>query len=147
MAKKHPRLAFWLTASVALAASALAIYHLITVTITLTDPLYSPMLSGFTGAFFQMYDYFIICLPVCLLLLAALIMNLFWSHALNSIWNISAILAIFTFLVCGLLMLLGIHSGSLTVSLHMAARAIVQSITAVTLTFSLTKTWIRRKKE
>jgi hypothetical protein len=94
-----------------------------------------------------MYDYFIICLPVCLLLLAALIMNLFWSHALNSIWNISAILAIFTFLVCGLLMLLGIHSGSLTVSLHMAARAIVQSITAVTLTFSLTETWIRRKKE
>ena len=37
-------------------------------------------------------------------------------------------------------MIFGIHSGQLTVSLHLAARAIAQSLTAVTLVHSLTST-------
>ena len=105
------------------------------------------MLGGFTGAIYQMFDYFAICLPVCLLLLAALLMNIFWSHALSKAWGVSAITAIAVFLVCGLFMIFGIHSGQLTVSLHLAARAIAQSLTAVTLTHSLTKSYIEKEKE
>lgn len=143
---KRPRLAFWLTVIPAAFGSALAIYHLITVAIMLGNRLYTPMLGGFTGAIYQMFDYFTICMPVCILLLAALLMNIFWSRALSKSWSISAIAAITVFLVCGLLMILGIHSGQLTVSLHVAARAIAQSITAITLTHSLTKSYIAKKK-
>ena len=146
MPKKHPRLAFWLTVISAALGSLLAIYHLVTVAVTLSDKNYIPMLGGFTGAIYQMFDYFAICLPVCILLLAALLMNIFWSRALSKAWGISAIAAITVLLVCGLLMILGVHSGQLTVSLHIAARAIAQSLTAVTLTHSLTKSYIEKKK-
>ena len=146
MPKKHPRLAFWLTVIPAALASLLAIYHLLTVAVTLADKNYIPMLGGFTGAIYQMFDYFAICLPVCLLLLAALLMNIFWSHALSKAWGVSAITAIAVFLVCGLFMIFGIHSGQLTVSLHLAARAIAQSITAVTLTHSLTRKVVSGQK-
>ena len=146
MPKKHPRLAFWLTVIPAALASLLAIYHLLTVAVTLADKNYIPMLGGFTGAIYQMFDYFAICLPVCLLLLAALLMNIFRSRALSKAWSISAITAIAVFLVCGLFMIFGIHSGQLTVSLHLAARAIAQSITAVTLVHSLTRKVVSGQK-
>lgn len=143
---RHPRLAFWLTVSSAILGAAIAIYHLVTVAVMLADANYTPMLGGFTGAIYQIFDYFTICLPVCLLLLAALLMNIFWSCALSKGWNISAIAAIAVFLICGLLMILGINSGQLTVSLLIAARAIAQSLTAITLTYSLTKSYIEKKK-
>lgn len=147
MPKKHPQLTFWLTVIPAMLGAAIAIYHLITVAIMLADANYTPMLGGFTGAIYQMFDYFTICLPVCIFLLAALLMNIFWSHALSKGWNISAIAAIAVFLICGLLMIIGINSGQLTVSLLIAARAIAQSLTAVTFTHSLTKTYLQKKSE
>lgn len=147
MPKKHPQLTFWLTVIPAILGAAIAIYHLITVAIMLADANYTPMLGGFTGAIYQMFDYFTICLPVCIFLLAALLMNIFWSHALSKGWNISAIAAIAVFLICGLLMIIGINSGQLTVSLLIAARAIAQSLTAVTFTHSLTKTYLQKKSE
>jgi 4-amino-4-deoxy-L-arabinose transferase-like glycosyltransferase len=72
------------------------------------------------------------------MLLAALLLNLFWSRRLKKAWNISAMAVIAVFLTCGLLILIGINSGTLAVSLNLAARAIAESVTAVTLVHSLT---------
>ncbi len=145
MAKK-PRLAFWLTVIPALLAAAVAVYHLVVIAVTLADPNYYPMLGGFSGSIYLIFDYFVMSLPISLLLFAALMLNLFWSRALSKGWNISAIAAIALFLICGLFLILGYNSGALTVSLHLAARAIAQSLTVVTLVHSLTQRYIEKKK-
>jgi hypothetical protein len=72
------------------------------------------------------------------MLLAALLLNLFWSRRLNKLWSITAMASIAVFLACGLLILLGINSGILAISLNLAARAISEAVTAVTLVHSLT---------
>ena len=144
---RHPRLAFWLTATPAILASAIAIYHLITVALMLADPTYTDMLSGFSGSLYQIFDYFVVCLPINLLLLTAALLNFCYSRALTSLWGFSALASVFVFLVCGALMLFGVNSGGLTVSLLLASRAIFQSLTAVTLTHSLTKARLERKSD
>ncbi len=137
MAKK-PRFAFWLTVTPAALAAAIAVYHLVVIAITLADPNYYPMLGGFSGSLYLVFDYFVMSLPICLLLLFALLLDLFWSHALKKAWNLSAISAIAVFLISGLVILLGYNSGVLTVSLNLAVRTIAESVTAVTLVHSLT---------
>ncbi len=136
---KHPRLAFWFTVIPAALASALAVYHLIVTAVTVADPDYSAMIGGFTGAIYLIFDYFMVSLPTALLLSAALLLNLFWSRRLARIWSLSAIAAIAVILIAGLAIVLGAHTSALAVSLNLAARAIAQSLTAVTLVYSLTK--------
>lgn len=137
MAKKHPRLAFWLTVILAALGSALAVYHLIVVALTVADPAYAPMLGGFTGGIYLVFDYFSMSLPICILLFAALLLNLLWSHALSRSWNCTALAACAVFLICGIVILIN-NSGVLAVSLNLAARAIAEAVTAVTLVHSLT---------
>lgn len=139
MRSKHPRLAYWLTVIPAAIGALLAVYHLFVVAFTLADPNYSPMLEGFTGSIYMLFDYFLISLPICLLLLLSLLLNLLASRALKMRWSISAIVAIAVFLICGSLILLGANSGLLTVSLNLAARTIAEAITAVTLACGLTR--------
>ena len=137
MAKKHPRLAFWLTVILAALGSALAVYHLIVVALTVADPAYAPMLGGFTGGIYLVFDYFSMSLPICILLFAALLLNLLWSHALSRSWNCTALAACAVFLICGIVILIN-NSGVLAVSLNLAARAIAEAVTAVALVHSLT---------
>lgn len=146
MAKKHPRLAFWLTVIPAALGSCLAVYHLFEVARTIGGGEYAGMLGGFSGSLYLIFDYFVMSLPISLLLLTALLLNLFWSRALMRGWNLSAIAAIAVFLISGLVILLGYNSGSLAVSLNLAARVIAESITAVTLVHSLTQRYIENKR-
>ena len=139
MPKKHPRLAFTLTLIPAALASLLGVYHLFEISRTIGDFDYAGMLSGFSGSLYLVFDYFVMSLPISLLLLAALLLNIFWSSRLKKAWNISAMAVIAVFLTCGLLILIGINSGTLAVSLNLAARAIAESVTAVTLVHSLTE--------
>ena len=138
MPKKHPRLAFALTLIPAALASLLGVYHLFEIARTIGGGDYAGMLSGFSGSLYLVFDYFVMSLPISLLLLAALLLNLFWSHRLHKLWSITAMASIAVFLACGLLILLGINSGILAISLNLAARAIAESVTAVTLVHSLT---------
>lgn len=138
MPKKHPRLAFTLTLIPAALASLLGVYHLFEISRTIGGGDYAGMLGGFSGSLYLVFDYFVMSLPISLMLLAALLLNLFWSRRLKKAWNISAMAVIAVFLTCGLLILIGINSGTLAVSLNLAARAIAESVTAVTLVHSLT---------
>ena len=138
MAKKHPRLAFWLTVLPAALSSALAIYHLFVVARTVADPSYTPMLGGFSGGLYLVFDYFAMSLPICLLLFTALLLNLLWSHALSKAWSFTSFAACTVFLICGIAILIN-NSGTLTVSLNLAARAIAEAVTAVALVHSLTR--------
>ncbi len=138
MPKKHPRLAFWLTVVTAALGSGIGLYHLFVVARTVADPSYTPMLGGFTGGIYLVFDYFAMSLPICLLLFAALLLNLLWSHALSKIWNVTALAACSVFLICGIMILVN-NSGTLAVSLNLAARAIAEALTAVMLVHSLTK--------
>lgn len=144
---RHPRFAFWLTAVSAILASFIAIYHLITVALMLADPTYTDMLSGFSGSLYQIFDYFVVCLPVNILLLVAALLNFCYSHALTRLWSFSALASVSVFLICGILILIGVNSGPLTVSLLLASRAIFQSLTAVTLTHSLTLSYLNKRKQ
>lgn len=139
MKKRFPRLAFVLTVIPASIASVLAFYHLFVVAQTVVDSNYLPMLGGFAGSLYLVFDYFTMSLPISLLLITALLINLFWSRALLKLWNISAIAAIAVFLLCGFLILFGINEGTLTVSLNLAVRSAAEAVTAVTLVHSLTK--------
>ncbi len=136
---KHPRLWFWLTVTPAALAAALSVYHLAVTAITLADPDYNQMLSGFFGSVYMIFDYVLMSMSINLLIFLALIFNLSRSNALGKAWNISAISSVAVFLVCGILIVLGINSGVLAVTLNLAARATAQSVTAVTLVYSLTK--------
>ena len=138
MPKKHPRLAGVLTIIPAALGAALGVYHLFVVARTVADPTYTPMLGGFSGGFYLIFDYFAVSMPVCLLLFTALLLNLLWSGKLSNIWNVTALTACAVFLICGIIILFN-NSGALAVSLNLAARAIAESITAVTLVHSLTK--------
>ena len=138
MPRKHPRLAFWLTLIPAALASVLGVYHLFEIARTIGGGDYAGMLSGFSGSLYLVFDYFVMSLPISLMLLAALLLNLFWSRRLHKLWNITAMASIAVFLACGLLILLGINSGILAISLNLAARAISEAVTAVTLVHSLT---------
>ena len=139
MKKRLPRLSFALTLIPASLASALAVYHLFVVARTVADSEYLPMLRGFAGSLYLVFDYFTMSLPISLLLLAALLINLFWSRCLLKPWNISALAAIALFLLCGFLILFGINEGGLAVSLNLAVRSAADAVTAVTLVHSLTK--------
>ena len=143
MPKKHPRLAFWLTVVTAAIGSALAVYHLFVVAMTVADPAYAPMLGGFTGGIYLVFDYFAMSLPICLLLFAALLLNLLWSHALSKGWNCTALAACAVFLICGIAIIINNTTVPLAVSLNLAARAIAEAVTAITLVYSLT---INKKK-
>ena len=138
MPKKYPRLAFWLTVIPAALGSALGVYHLFEIARTIGGGDYAGMLGGFSGSLYLVFDYFVMSLPISLMLLSALLLNLFWSHSLKKAWNITAMASIAVFLICGLLILLGINSGILAVSLNLAARAIAEAVTAVALVHSLT---------
>ena len=138
MPRKHPRLAFWLTLIPAALASVLGVYHLFEIARTIGGGDYAGMLSGFSGSLYLVFDYFVMSLPISLMLLAALLLNLFWSRRLHKLWSITAMVSIAVFLACGLLILLGINSGILAISLNLAARAISEAVTAVTLVHSLT---------
>ena len=138
MPKKHPRLAFWLTVIPAALGSALAVYHLFEVARTIADPEYTQMLGGFSGSLYLVFDYLAMSLPICLLLFAALLLNILWSHALGKVWGYSALAACAVFLICGMWIIID-SNGALNVSLNLAARTIAESVTAVTLVHSLTK--------
>ena len=138
MPKKHPRLAFWLTVIPAALGAALAVYHLFVVARTVASPDYTPMLGGFTGGIYLVFDYFAMSLPICLLLFAALLLNILWSHALSKAWGISALAACAVFLLCGIMIVIN-SSGALAVSVNLALRTIAESVTAVTLVHSLTR--------
>ena len=138
MPKKHPRLAFWLTLIPAALGSALAVYHLFEVARTIANPEYTQMLGGFSGGIYLIFDYFAMSLPVCLLLFTALLLNLLWSHAFSKAWGYSVLAACGVFLICGMWIIID-SRGALAVSLNLAARAIAESVTAVTLVHSLTQ--------
>ena len=138
MPKKHPRLAFWLTVIPASLGSAIAVYHLFVIALTVADPAYTPMLGGFTGGIYLVFDYFAMSLPICILLFAALLLNLLWSHALSKGWNCTALAACAVFLICGIAIIINNTTAPLAVSLNLAARAIAEAVTAVTLVHSLT---------
>lgn len=138
MAKKHPRLAFLLTVIPAALGSALAVYHLFEIARTLGSGDYAEMLGGFSGSLYLVFDYLAMSLPIALLLLTSLLLNLFWSRCLKKIWSVTVMASLAVFLVCGLLILLGVNAGILAVSLGLAARSIAESLTAVALVFSLT---------
>ena len=137
MPKKHPRLAFWLTLIPAAIGSALAVYHLVVVALTVADPAYTPMLGGFTGGIYLVFDYFAMSLPICILLFTALLLNLLWSHALSRGWNCTALAACAVFLIFGSVIIIN-NTNALAISLNLAARAIAEAVTAVTLVHSLT---------
>lgn len=137
MPKKHPRLAFWLTVIPASLGSAIAVYHLFVIALTVADPAYTPMLGGFTGGIYLVFDYFAMSLPICILLFAALLLNLLWSHALSRAWNFTALASCAVFLICGIAILIN-NTHALAISLNLAARAIAQALTAITLVHSLT---------
>ncbi len=143
MPKKHPRLAFWLTVIPASLGSAIAVYHLFVIALTVADPDYTPMLGGFTGGIYLVFDYFAMSLPICILLFAALLLNLLWSHALSKVWNCTALAACAVFLICGIAIIINNTTAPLAVSLNLAARAIAEAVTAITLVYSLT---INKKK-
>lgn len=145
MPKKHPRLAFWLTVIPALLGSAFAIYHLIVIAVTLADANYYPMLGGFSGGIYLIFDYFAMSLPICLLFFIALMLNLLWSHALSKAWGYSVLAACGVFLICGILVLF-YSSGALAISINLALRVSAEAITAITLAHSLTKNYIEKKK-
>ncbi len=145
MPKKHPRLAFWLTVIPAALGAGIGVYHLFVVALTVADPSYTPMLGGFSGGIYLVFDYFAMSLPICLLLFTALILNLLWSHALSKTWNVTAFAACAVFLICGIMIIIN-NSGALAVSLNLAARAAAEAITAVTLSFSLTQIYTEYKK-
>ena len=145
MPRKHPRLAFALTLIPAALASVLGVYHLFEISRTIGGGDYAGMLSGFSGSLYLVFDYFVMSLPISLMLLAALLLNLFWSHRLHKPWSISAMVSIAVFLACGLLILLGINSGILAVALNLATRAIAEAVTAVALVYSLTE--LSRQKQ
>ena len=145
MQKKHPRLAFFLTVIPAALAALLAVYHLFEISRTIGGGDYAGMLSGFAGSLYMVFDYFVMSLPISLLLLAALLINLFWSHCLSKAWNITAMASIAVFLISGLVILLGVNSGILAVALNLAARAIAEAVTAVALVYSLTE--LSRQKQ
>lgn len=138
MAKKHPRLAFLLTVIPAALGSTLAVYHLFEISRTLGSGDYAEMLGGFSGSLYLVFDYLAMSLPIALLLLTSLLLNLFWSRCLKKIWSVTVMASLAVFLVCGLLILLGVNAGILAVSLGLAARSIAESLTAVALVFSLT---------
>ena len=94
MPKKHPRLAFWLTLIPAALASVLGVYHLFEIARTIGGGDYAGMLSGFSGSLYLVFDLLAMSLPISLLLLTALLLNLFWSHRLQKLWNISAMASI-----------------------------------------------------
>lgn len=135
---KRPRLAFWLTVTPAALGSALAVYHLFEVARTVANPEYTEMLGGFSGGLYLIFDFFAMSLPICLLLFTALLLNIFWSHALGKVWGYSALAACGVFLICGIMIVID-SSGAIAVSLNLAARAIAESITAIMLVHSLTK--------
>ena len=143
MPKKHPRLAFWLTVIPASLGSAIAVYHLFVIALTVADPAYTPMLGGFTGGIYLVFDYFAMSLPICILLFAALLLNLLWSHALSKVWNCTALAACAVFLICGIAIIINNTTAPLAVSLNLAARAIAEAVTAITLVYSFT---INKKK-
>ena len=136
MAKK-PRLAFWLTIISAAIGSALAIYHLFEVARTIANPEYSKMLGGFSGGLYLVFDYFVMSLPVNILLFTALLLNLLWSHALEKAWNVTALASCAVFLICGIAILVN-NTHALAISLNLAVRAIAEALTAVPLVHSLT---------
>lgn len=138
MQKKHPRLAFWLTVTPAALGSALAVYHLFEVARTIANPDYTAMLGGFAGGVYLIFDYFVMSLPICLLLFAALLINILWSHALSKAWSVTALASCAVFLICGILIIID-SSGILAVSLNLAMRTIAESVTAIMLVHSLTK--------
>ena len=138
MPKKHPRLAFWLTVVTAAIGSGLALYHLVVVALTVADPAYVPMLGGFTGGIYLVFDYFAMSLPICILLFAALLLNLLWSQTLSKAWNCTVIAACAVFLICGIVIIINNTTAPLAVSLNLAARAIAEAVTAITLVHSLT---------
>ena len=143
MPKKHPRLAFWLTVIPAALGSALALYHLIVVALTVADPAYAPMLGGFTGGIYLVFDYFAMSMPICILLFAALLLNLLWSHALSRSWNCTALAACAVFLIFGIVIIIN-NTNALAISLNLAARAIAEAVTAVALVHSLTRKYNRK---
>ena len=143
MPKKHPRLAFWLTVIPASLGSAIAVYHLFVIALTVADPAYAPMLGGFTGGIYLVFDYFAMSLPICILLFAALLLNLIWSRALSRCWNCTALAACAVFLICGIVLIINNTTAPLAVALNLAARAIAEAVTAITLVYSLT---INKKK-
>lgn len=143
-APRRPRLAFRLTVSPAILGAGLAVYHLFEIARTIADPAYTQMLGGFSGGLYLIFDYFAMSLPICLLLFAALLLNLLWSHALSRAWSYSVLTACAVFLICGILIIF-VNSGALAVSLNLAARTIAESVTAVTLAQSLTKSYIEKK--
>lgn len=138
MPKKHPRLAFWLTVSLAALGALIAVYHLFVVARTVADSEYTSMLGGFSGGLYLVFDYFVMSLPVNLLLFAALLLNLLWSHALSKAWNFTALAACAVFLLCGIAILIN-NTSALAISLNLAARAIAESVTAVALVHSITR--------
>ena len=138
MQKKHPRLALWLTVIPAALGSALAVYHLFEIARTLAGPEYTAMLGGFTGGIYLIFDYFAMSLPICLLLFAALLFNILWSHALSKSWGFSVLSACAVFLLCGMWIVID-SSGKLSISLNLPVRAIAEALTAVTRVQSLTK--------
>ena len=138
MQKKHPRLAFWFTVVPAALGSALAVYHLFEVARTIANPSYTPMLGGFTGSIYLVFDYFAMSLPICALLFTALLLNLLWSQALGKAWGYSVLASCAVFLICGMWIIID-SNGALAVSLNLAARVIAESLTAVPLAHSLTK--------
>jgi hypothetical protein len=138
MRKKHPRLATVLTVLPASLGSALAVYHLFEIAQTLGGGEYAEMLGGFSGSLYLVFDYFAMSLPISLLMLTALLLNLFWSRRLRKVWSITAMASMAVFLICGLLILLGVNAGILAVSLNLAARSIAESLTAIALVFCLT---------
>jgi cell division protein FtsW (lipid II flippase) len=73
-----------------------------------------------------------------ILLFAALLLNLLWSHALSRSWNCTALAACAVFLLCGIAILIN-NTGALAISLNLAVRAIAESVTAVALVHSLTR--------
>lgn len=135
---RHPRLAFWLTVIPALLGAALAVYHLAVIAVTLADPNYYPMLSGFTGGIYLVFDYFGMSMPVCLLYFIALMLNLLWSRALSKAWGYSVLAACGVFLICGMMIVI-FNSNVLEISINLAVRTIAESVTAVTLVHSLTR--------
>lgn len=137
MPKKHPRLAFWLTVSLAALGALIAVYHLFVVARTVADPEYAPMLGGFSGGLYLVFDYFVMSLPVCILLFTALLLNLLWSHALSKAWNFTVLASCAVFLLCGIVIIIN-NTHALAISLNLAARAIAEALTAVTLVHSLT---------
>ena len=139
MQKSSSRAALLLTVIPAAIGSALAVYHLYEIARTIGSGNYTEMLGGFSGSLYLVFDYLVMSLPISLLLLAALLLNLFWSRCLRKAWSVTAMASIAVFLISGLLILIGVNSGLIAVTLNLAARTIAESLTAVTLVYSITR--------